>query len=110
MALSEALQKKINSRKKYNDLILYTTQFTEVEKKYPGTRKMIQEYIGDSEFMRFGQAVCNTVCSDYRNEKVSNFTYFFMNRIFSDIKMDPFYEEPYDTYIRLITELKNTPV
>lgn len=110
MALSEFLQKKIDDRKKYNEMIFHTTQFTAVEEKYPGTKQTIQDYIGDSDYLRFGQAVCNTICDDYRSESPREFTQFFMDKIFHDLKMDPFYEEPVETYNRLIRESENTLV
>ena len=50
---------------------------------------------------RFGQIICNYICSDYRNEEPSlNTQLWLKSNIFSD-NMDFFYEEPWKTFNRI---------
>ena len=102
------VKEKIDSRSKYNEMIFHTVQFIEMESHYSGTESIIRKKLEKNKNLRFGQVVCNTVCSDYRDEKVSEFTKNVMMWLFHDLKMDPFYEEPVDTYNRLCSEAEKT--
>ena len=50
---------------------------------------------------RFGQIICNYICSDYRNEEPSlNTQLWLKSNIFPD-NIDFFYEEPWKTFNRI---------
>ena len=63
----------------------------------------LEDLIERYDQQRFGQIICNYVCGDYRDRKVSQFTQQFMEKFFK-INFDPFYEEPKETLERLKKE------
>lgn len=60
----------------------------------------IEDLINKYPQQRFGQIICNYVCSDYRDGEVSTFTNIFLNTIFPN-NPDPFFEESSETLTRL---------
>lgn len=95
----ELQNKGKKSRQEYNYLIAAL-----IKEKYPQWNDLIIDtvipLIDKYPDQRFGQIICNYICPDYRNEKLSPPTKQFMSTIFP-IKMDPFYEESSKTYKRL---------
>lgn len=62
---------------------------------YDDIKKLASQF----EHQRFGQIICNYVCSDYRYEP-NEVTKDIMNKWF-DIDFDPFFEESVETLERL---------
>lgn len=72
----------------------------------PELRKMLEETNGlmnKYPYMRFGQVVCNFICPNYMDKSIKQTEHekMFMKYVFRDCKIDPFYEEPWDTLKRI---------
>lgn len=54
---------------------------------------------------RFGQIICNYVCTDYRDPEPNLHTKVIMDALFPDVS-DPFYEESTVTLKRLLNDFE----
>jgi hypothetical protein len=90
--------KLIKSRQSYNyDIIkLLYDNYPQFSECFPYIEEAIDKY----PQQRFGQIICNYICSDYRDNQVSLFTTEFFNTIFPN-DPDPFFEESKETFKRL---------
>jgi hypothetical protein len=98
------LDKIIFDRQIYN-----LTIFTLLEKYYPQFNNYyskLKEKITDYPNQRFGQIICNYICSDYYNKDAPSETLEFVQTIFPN-NPDPFYEESYTTLKRIYSQLKS---
>lgn len=94
------------NRQQYNYRILDLVVDTEICYELTYCYWDIIELIANYPDQRFGQIICNYVCSDYRTSNPSLFTRRVMDKLFPD-NPDPFFEESSETYKRLENKYEN---
>lgn len=99
--MNEFDKKRIEYNKKVINLLknLNLGHIPEFKNMIIVIRRLIEQY----PHMRFGQIVCNFICPNYtdESEEQNEHEKMFMNYVFGDCEIDPFYEEPWDTLKRL---------
>ena len=94
------LKDQIKNRQQLNREILKTLDWNVIAAKYPELADQVEAKIEACGQLRFGQIVANLL-PDYRSEHRSAQTEDIFKILFEDLTMDPFFEESYETLIRL---------
>lgn len=88
-------------RTRANKAIAKLLAYSKIGQKYPRIIDSYEWLTQEYPNQRCAQIFCNYICSDYENKHVSDETKEIMEYLFPN-NPDPFYEEPYHTYNRLI--------
>lgn len=72
-------------------------------RKYSIYDSSLQELINTYPEQRFGQIFCNYICPDYRSETPTDKTKIWLMTDLFPKDMDFFYEEPWETFNRLLS-------
>lgn len=105
----ENLKKNITKRQEFNRQILMTLKYDEFFNHLLDHHNIVIDFfeqVGEKieacPQLRFGQIITNDIFWDYRDADPSHVTVHCMDYLFGDCYCDPFYEEPNETYKRLI--------